>query len=443
MISVVCVFNNERVYKEVLLKSLRQQTVPYELIIVDNRRGLFTSAAKALNHAGKQATGDYIMFVHQDMMLGYNRWLEDAELILKMLPDCGIAGVAGISEESVRWQDRLKHSLNLFEESEYGTIGCVNKPVEVQTLDECLLIIPTKVFNIIKFDDTTFDGWDSYGADFCLTSRNNGYKIYVIPCKCSHCCVRGKVETWELKEFFRFQKKLYNKHKKQYPVIYTYLGTLTSFNLFLLNILILFKPLYIKVFPRFKEMLVKHIRGNNSILDLGCGHFSLLSAINHDFSVGVDINYKILQETKNLFIHSQYILSDLREIQFKSDSFDVVLLIDVLDKLLKDDGEKLILRIEKWARKKIIFTVQNGLIERNTPFINHYNKQQSVWEIKEFHKMGFIVRGIGGWKGRQKTIKYSPEIEYNFFKERLNNITRPFVYFFPSFARELLVIKKL
>lgn len=80
MISVVCVYNNEKTLKSVLLESLERQTVEYELITLDNRDGRFKSAAEALNYGGAKAKGDYIMFVHQDMWLGTDSWLEDAAI---------------------------------------------------------------------------------------------------------------------------------------------------------------------------------------------------------------------------------------------------------------------------------------------------------------------------------------------------------------------------
>ena len=67
MIPAVCVSSNEQSSDNVLVKSLENQTVGFELIALDNREGRYRSAAEALNYGGEQAKGDYIMFVHQDM----------------------------------------------------------------------------------------------------------------------------------------------------------------------------------------------------------------------------------------------------------------------------------------------------------------------------------------------------------------------------------------
>jgi len=60
-------------------------------------------------------------------------------------------------------------------------------PQEVETLDECLLLVPRPVFDKLKFDETTFGSWDCYAADYCLSAKNLGAKAYVIRAPCSHC----------------------------------------------------------------------------------------------------------------------------------------------------------------------------------------------------------------------------------------------------------------
>ena len=90
MISIVCVYDNERTLKNVLLKILKNQSVEFELITLDNTNHRYKSAAEALNYGGAKANGDYIMFVHQDMWLGSDSWMEDVEKMLESIPDLGM-----------------------------------------------------------------------------------------------------------------------------------------------------------------------------------------------------------------------------------------------------------------------------------------------------------------------------------------------------------------
>lgn len=41
----------------------------------------------------------------------------------------------------------------------------IDEPIPVQTLDELLLIIPRRVFEGHKFDESTCDGWHLYGVE--------------------------------------------------------------------------------------------------------------------------------------------------------------------------------------------------------------------------------------------------------------------------------------
>ena len=51
--SIICVFNNSKKLDQYLIKSLEQQTVPFELITIDNTEGNYRAAAPVLNQAAK------------------------------------------------------------------------------------------------------------------------------------------------------------------------------------------------------------------------------------------------------------------------------------------------------------------------------------------------------------------------------------------------------
>lgn len=56
MISIICVYNNDKILNECLKESLQlQKQIEYETIFVDSRKYKFHSAAEALNYAGNLA----------------------------------------------------------------------------------------------------------------------------------------------------------------------------------------------------------------------------------------------------------------------------------------------------------------------------------------------------------------------------------------------------
>jgi hypothetical protein len=77
MITIVCVYNNQQVLDQYLSKSLNKQNTEYQMVLVNNTRGNYKSAAKALNYGGSLAHGKYLMFVHQDVELSGPSWLKD------------------------------------------------------------------------------------------------------------------------------------------------------------------------------------------------------------------------------------------------------------------------------------------------------------------------------------------------------------------------------
>jgi hypothetical protein len=187
MISVVCVVNNRSTLETYLLKSLKDQIADYELTIVDNTRGQFSSASEALNYGGSKATSKYVMFAHQDVYLPSPNWLDEAETYLNSIHDLGIAGVAGMIEGGYSNEERGRNIIKHGDPLEVWTWGHpIAKPEPVQTLDECLVLIPKKVFDIHSFDEVTCDGWDLYAVDYSLSIRRVGLGVFVLPLMIHH-----------------------------------------------------------------------------------------------------------------------------------------------------------------------------------------------------------------------------------------------------------------
>jgi len=220
MISIVCVYNNKQILDNYLLKSLKNQTAEFELITLDNTQSKFKSAAEALNYGGKKAKGKYIMFVHQDVDSFSISWLEKVEKVLDKIPNLGIAGVAGKKDETGMITN-IKHDNP---PRLAGKIQ-IKIPEEVQTLDECLIMIPQSVFNMLHFDEIVCDNWHLYAVDYCLSVKKLGYNAYVIPMFVHH----GSPGSPMSKEYYSTLGKLLKKHKQHYDRIYTTTGNWSAF----------------------------------------------------------------------------------------------------------------------------------------------------------------------------------------------------------------------
>ena len=83
MLSLVSVFNDDAKVQARLVAGLKRQDTPHQLVLVDNRDGRFRSAAAALNWGARQAVGDWVVFLHQDVELLAEDWLRRTELWLR------------------------------------------------------------------------------------------------------------------------------------------------------------------------------------------------------------------------------------------------------------------------------------------------------------------------------------------------------------------------
>ncbi len=235
MFSIVCTYNNEKVMDDYLLRGLKEQTSSFELIKVDNTSGTIKSAAEGLNRGGRSAKGDYIIFMHQDVYFMSGEWLEKAESFLRKIPDLGVAGIAGMRKAKAAGAFKVgeipveNRACFVYQGPEkkpkmYG--NAFAGPIEVQTLDEQLLIVPGNVFTGIKFDEKTCDGWHLYGVDYSLSVKKAGLKAYVLPLPVWHLSSRPMGD-----EYYITLDKILKKHKRE-KVIYTTCGSWHTSNFF-------------------------------------------------------------------------------------------------------------------------------------------------------------------------------------------------------------------
>lgn len=195
----------------------------------------------------------------------------------------------------------------------------------------------------------------------------------------------------------------------------------------------------------YYAVLGYHLRKMGSVLDVGCGSNSPLTKIKKNFySVGVDAYAPSIRESKNRRIHDTYKLGNVMAIDryFRPKSFDVVIALDLIEHLNKKDGEALIKKMIRAARKKVIIMTPQGFVQQEATQGNTYQIHKSGWSIEDFTKYGFTVYGIRGlrWiRGEYATIKYKPWIVWGM----ISTVTEPFLYFFPRFAYQLFAVKEL
>jgi hypothetical protein len=416
VISVICVYNDERAFGSMLKKSVQKQTSDHELIPVDNTGGTFKSAPEALNYAARQSHGDYLMFVHQDVILPGEYWLENAEKILKGISKLGVAGCAGVNEKG---QDHgfIRDRYYLWGEP-------FAEPKVVQTLDESVLIIPRGVFEAIQFDEDNFRGWHCYGADYCLTATSQGLRNYVIPSQIYH-----NSPNLNIADLLKEQRILFEKHKAGYKHIFTTSGSLSRTELTVRPMIDLIRRFYVRLFPQFFSYMGKTLRrelsGCKSVLDIGWQRDFPIQSIIRDLS-RIDLrtfdastpDWRGLGESK----------------------FDAVIALDVLDHFPKEDGYTLLERGENLARRKLIVLCPNGDLYPSDSQLSEL--QKSAWTASELRNLGFKVHGVNGWRVLRDydgEIKSGPKLLW----QLVSDLSQKLLCFYPKCSFELFCAKEL
>lgn len=204
-----------------------------------------------------------------------------------------------------------------------------------------------------------------------------------------------------------------------------------------------------KVFHTTDYCIRNALRECRTVLDLGCGPNSPLQRCeNIQFSVGVEGYKPYLEQSMRKGIHSKYILGNILKQCFTEESFDAVMMLEVLEHLDKGDGIKLLNTIEQWASKVIIISTPNGFLPQKVIDENQYQMHRSGWSTAEIQGRGYKAYGLSGLKllrtervegEEHDTIKFRPKIFWLIVSALLQII----VYFIPSLAFEVLYIKVL
>jgi hypothetical protein len=210
-LSIITVYNDSSKLENELIKSLDQQNVEVERIFLDSDKYHFKSASEALNYGASQATKDYFIFAHQDIVFESKNEVQN--IYNKLMSEDAIYGIAGKKID----QNALYSTIYQGEERvPVNKVSNISNQEEVYCLDECLMACSRSVYNQIKFDEVVCNGWDFYVCDFCFQAYLKGIKIYSIECNIWHTSLGHPKHS-----FYKTLKKLTVKYKNKLPVIRT------------------------------------------------------------------------------------------------------------------------------------------------------------------------------------------------------------------------------
>lgn len=182
-----------------------------------------------------------------------------------------------------------------------------------------------------------------------------------------------------------------------------------------------------------------------SVLDVGCGHSSVIGSIKRNFKTeGVDIHKQTIELSRKRKNHDSYKLGDITKLGklYRKKSFDACIAIDVVEHFNRKDALKLIKDMEGIARKKVIILTPNGFYEQHDFDGNPHQVHKSGWKEKQLHRVGYKVWGLRGLRYLRNDhagIKYKPWI----FWGACSFLSEILLFPFPSLSFDLYAEKNL
>lgn len=133
-----------------------------------------------------------------------------------------------------------------------------------------------------------------------------------------------------------------------------------------------------------------------SVLDVACGLSFKSKFIDAQIRVGVDIHedYFTHIESEVPYVVIKHDVRKLNEI-FVPNSFDVVIALDIIEHLEKEESLDMIKQCETIARKSVILETPEGYIPQNIDVQGHggdeWQTHRCGWEVDELKKLGYLT----------------------------------------------------
>jgi GT2 family glycosyltransferase len=157
----------------------------FELVVIDNSCNQL-SIFQAYNEGVQRANGDILCFMHDDIVFQTNNW----GVIESIFEDntIGVVGFGGahfLSSAPMYWSSSPFIS-EFCRHNDKGRIyDCIAEDYFIGTLADVVAVdgfcffMPKKIFDSVRFDDATYNGFHAYDMDICMQVLKAGYRVCV------------------------------------------------------------------------------------------------------------------------------------------------------------------------------------------------------------------------------------------------------------------------
>ncbi len=224
MISIIICSRNKELSSQLKQNIADTIRCAYELIIINNSGNKY-SIFQAYNEGVLRAKGDILCFMHDDAMFHSKNWGSRVYDYFNNYPNLGCLGVAGchllLDTPSSFWHSGTfcTHYYSRNFNGDLDLIGLpdnnnLNNLIKVASVDGIWMCIRKSLFDIIRFDDISFDGFHCYDSDICMQILQTGYDIGIAFGIAVEHSKRGCQDT----SYFKNIRIWHNKWEKYLPI---------------------------------------------------------------------------------------------------------------------------------------------------------------------------------------------------------------------------------
>ena len=194
---------------------------PHEYIRIDNTDNRFGICA-AYNEGVSKSKGDILVFVHEDVFFmepGWGNTLE-SKFLDQSIGLIGVAGTQYLFGNPPGWvvagrpyiKGRVVHELDNGNIYDLTVFSWDKQDSDVVAVDGLFFAIRKSLFNRIRFDDRTFDGFHFYDLHICMQVRKTHRLIVTWDILIKHLSGGAFDEIWK-----QYAVRFLQKYRSELP----------------------------------------------------------------------------------------------------------------------------------------------------------------------------------------------------------------------------------
>jgi hypothetical protein len=207
MISIIICSRTPSISSDLIENINKTIGIQYELICVDNSTNTH-SIFSAYNDGVKRSNFEILCFMHDDICFKSNNWGQSVvnRFSASKLGAIGVAGSPYYAILPGAWWSGGYICQSVYGIQEFAYQPKNDNTLPVVVLDGLWFCVRKSLFSMIRFDDTTFDGFHYYDIDISLQIHQQGYDILsVYDIAIEHSS--GKLDKMWLKNAILLQNK--------------------------------------------------------------------------------------------------------------------------------------------------------------------------------------------------------------------------------------------